>query len=322
MEDVGGVSAPESASTVAPPPSSADPEQIAAYIGSLAASLRKADASQVFPYLLARSARWGELRSAGGSVDASLLPPPSSELRQNLKRLSAESNWEELLHASENAVCLPCGRGWLDLQRYSWTACSQLGYSAAARAICSELKALLHELPALTDSALSDDTAAANPETKTWITENVLDPPPKPDAESPLIYVSASPQNMNGEADVYEEAAQLARSGRMIQAMELLGRRNGSDDAGRDRFLRNLRISQLCLATGHFAVAYPILQELFAEVQRRELLDWEATGFVVEPLKLLVQCIDKTSQDAQERNKIYSLLCRLEPGVALQLQRS
>jgi type VI secretion system protein ImpA len=319
--DAPGEALPQAGNAIAVPPASLDQEQVFAYLGKLAASFRQTDASQVFPYLLARSGRWGELRSAGDSVEPSFLPPPSTELRQSLKGLWADSSWIELLHAAENAVSLPCGRGWLDLQRYSWTACSQLGYYAAAKTICSELRALLRDLPGLADSALSDDTPAANPETKTWMAENVLDPAPQAEPAAPVIHISSPATGLNDEADPYEEAAQLARSGRMLQAMELLGRRNGSHDAGRDKFLRNLRISQLCLGAGHFAIAYPILQELFAEVQRRELLEWEGSGFVVEPLKLLVQCIDKTSQDAQERMKIYNLLCRLEPGVALQLQR-
>lgn len=293
-------------------------EDAFAIIGRLAEQLRGQDESSVAAYLLARSARWGELRSAGDSLDHALLTPPSSEVRQNLKRLIIDCNWKELLQATEAAVISPCGRAWLDLQRYAWTACSQLGYSAAARAICSELRALLHDYPALSCSALSDDTPAANPETRVWIEENILAPRA---AEPPVVQMASAPEIVNGHADHFQEAAEMARSGRMAEAMELLGRRNGTDDSGRERFLRRLKIARLCLSTGHFAIAYPILQELFAEIQRRELLDWEGAGFIAEPLKLLVHCIDKTSQDAQERAKVYNLLCCLEPGAALQLQR-
>jgi len=302
-------------------PKSSDPEEIFAIIGRLAAHMRKTDPQAVAAYLLSRSARWGELRSAGDSLDSSLLAAPSTDLRQNLKRFSNEGNWEELLNATETAMVSPCGRAWLDLQRYAWTACSQLGYYAVAKAICSELRALVRDFPSLPTVALADDTPAANPETRAWIEQNILDPQPEP---SP-VFVDAAPQpraSVNGHTDHYQEAAQLARAGRMVEAMELLGRNTGDSDSGREKFLRHLRVSQLCLNTGHFAIAYPILQDLFAEMQRRELLDWEGTDFVVEPLKLLVQCIDKTSQDTQERARIYNLLCRLEPGVALQLQRS
>lgn len=307
----------ESAQAIAEPPKSADPEEIFAIIGRLAAHMRKTDPSAVAAYLLSRSARWGELRSSGDSLDPSLPAAPSTDLRQNLKRFSNDGNWEELLNATEAAMVSPCGRAWLDLQRYAWTACSQLGYYAAARAICSELRALLRDFPSLPSAALADDTPAANPETRAWIEQNILDPQPEP---SP-VFAAPQPAALNGHADHYQEAAQLARSGRMVEAMELLGRPTGESDSGREKFLRHLRVSQLCLSTGHFTIAYPILQDLFAEMHRRELLDWEGTGFVVEPLRLLVQCIDKTSQDTQERAKIYNLLCRLEPGVALQLQR-
>jgi len=37
---------------------------------------------------------------------------------------------------------------------------------------------------------------------------------------------------------------------------------------------------------------------------------------------MLVQCIDRTTRDQQERSHAYSLLCRLGPVAALQLEKS
>jgi hypothetical protein len=51
-------------------------------------------------------------------------------------------------------------------------------------------------------------------------------------------------------------------------------------------------------------------------------VEWENTSFLVQPLSLLVQCIAKTSQDAEQRSEIYNLICRLEPSEALKLQNS
>jgi hypothetical protein len=62
-----------------------------------------------------------------------------------------------------------CGRGWLDLQRYSILACEGLGYQAASKAIRSELKTLLADFPQLPTAILNDDTGAANPETLNWL---------------------------------------------------------------------------------------------------------------------------------------------------------
>ena len=56
--------------------------------------------------------------------------------------------------------------------------------------------------------------------------------------------------------------------------------------------------------------------------EQRKLLEWESAKFLVQPLSLLVRCIDKTNQGGEQRAAIYNLLCRLEPAEALRLQSS
>jgi type VI secretion system protein ImpA len=68
----------------------------------------------------------------------------------------------------------PCGRGWLDLQRYAIRACDELGHTAASKALRSALKAFLVEFPELPAATLSDDTGAANPETVAWLRKESL----------------------------------------------------------------------------------------------------------------------------------------------------
>lgn len=333
------VAAEETASDVSPatdrPPSVTSPaflqvanpgnqEEAFAMVGRLAEHLRKQDSSAVSPYLMTRAVRWGELRSAGDDPDPALLAAPSSELRQTLKRLYVENKWPELLACVEAAVITPCGRAWLDPHRYAWHACNELGFSAAAKAICSGVKALLADFPSLSSWVLTDDTLVANTETKTWLEEYVVGPP-QGETGAQIVQLAApssAESHENGTVDPFEVAKQLAQNGRLLEAMDILTRQHSHEKSGRERFLRQIQISQLCLSTGKSAVAYPILQDLFSEIKTRALLDWESTSFVVYPLTLLVQCIDQTGQDAQERSQIYNLLCRLEPSVALQLQRS
>lgn len=298
-------------------------ENAATFVGSVAKDLRKLDPKSVVPYLLTRSLRWGELRSAAEDHDSPLLTAPSAETRQELTRLRKEHKWEEVLATAEAAVISPAGRAWLDVHRYAWEACNELSYSAVAKAICSELKALLADFPKLPDWKLDDDLHAANEETKVWIRKHVLGPAPKP--ETPIsIQSPASPiqgeLGGNGVTNIFETALQLAQKGSLAEAIHSLVHQNSRSDSGREKFVRRLQVSQLCMQTGQEAVAYPILQDLFSEIERRELLDWESTDFLVQPLTLLVQCIDRTNRDSQQRSQIYNLLCRLEPTVALQFQ--
>ncbi|RPI11147.1 MAG: type VI secretion system protein TssA, partial [Acidobacteriales bacterium] len=111
-----------SARAVAPagamPAEPADQEDAFRRIAAVAQFLRKESPCSPVAYLLLRGLRWGELRANGLSVDESQLDAPPTEVRQKLKRLAADGQWDEVLETAETAMAMPCGRGWLDLQRY------------------------------------------------------------------------------------------------------------------------------------------------------------------------------------------------------------
>jgi type VI secretion system protein ImpA len=293
-------------------------------VSMVADYLYKEDPANAVSFLLRRALRWGELRSQGESPDPAVLVAPSTELRQRLKRLYSEGNWEELLAAAESAVASACGRGWLDLQRYSWHACDQLYHSYAAQAICSEARNLLQDYPNFPQWTLSDDTPTANADTRSWIQERVL--PPKEEnnnAVAPVATAFRADTNPpeNGHAERFEAAMKLAKSGKISEAVESLSRVAAREGSGRERFQRQLELSRLCFATGHFAIAVPILQNMVSEIEKRGLFDWEDPSLMAPPLILLVQCMDRTKRDPAERARVHDLLCRLEPAYALQLEK-
>ncbi len=178
------VAAPPKARRKAGPQSAepADKDDAFERVIAVAAYLRREDPYSPAPYLLLRGLRWGELRAAGTTTDANLLEPPPTEIRQSLKRLANEGEWQQVLELAETATGMPCGRGWLDAQRYSARAAYELGYSQIAAAIQSEVNALLEDYPDLVDATLLDDTPSANAETQTWLEEiaPLRHPPRKP----------------------------------------------------------------------------------------------------------------------------------------------
>ena len=192
----------------------------------LAGYLRRESAYSPVPYLLLRGLRWGELRANGASVDETLLESPPSEFRQKLKRLAQESQWEEVLGTAETAMGLPCGRGWLDLQRYVVRACENLGswYDPIALAVRAEVKALLQDFPQLPSLTLSDDTPTANPETQAWLGE--LGTPPsagEASAQAPARQAQAEQEeSAGGVADAYDLAMEAMRARRPQDAIEIL----------------------------------------------------------------------------------------------------
>jgi type VI secretion system protein ImpA len=306
-----------------------DRDDAVARVIASAKFLRKENPYNPAPYLLLRGLRWGELRAAGDHIDETLLAPPPTEIRQKLKSLALDSNWSEALDTVETAMGMECGRGWLDLQRYAGRACHELGsyYDPIRTAIISGLRALLTDYPRLPDLTMMDDTPTANSETRAWIQEQVATAPPASGEPAQAEWSIAAPDESAAQPgvpqlpDPYELAMEAARGGRAQDGIELLMRELGQERSGRGRFHRKVQISQLCVSTGYENIALPILQELAAEIERRKLEDWEAPDLVARPLALLYQSLGKSGGDAEQRLKLYSWICRLDPLVALNVSR-
>jgi type VI secretion system protein ImpA len=305
----------------------ADREDAIQRLAIVAHFLRHESAVNPVPYLLLRALRWGELRAAGATLDPALLEAPPTEKRTVIKKMSMEGDWAGVLEDSEQAMSLPCGRGWIDLQRYAVRACESLGsdYEPVASGIRSALKALLADYPDLLNSSLMDDTPTANLETQTWLKENILPPPPapsEPDFAPAAVLTSSPSDSVNGEKgpDVIELAMKAARAGKVQEAIGILTREMNNERTGRGRFQRHIQLANIFLATKHEAIAYPILVELAEEIERRKLEEWEEAAIVAQPLALLYRCAEKLGRDDAEKEKIYQKLCRLDPGQALSLR--
>jgi type VI secretion system protein ImpA len=138
-------------------------------IAAAAQYLRRHYPASPVSYLLLRAVRWGELRNQGPDLPTSILTAPPTDVRMKLRSLAASDRWADVLELAEQAMGSECGRGWLDLQRYSISACDKLGYAAAAEALRSHVRSLLADFPALSNATLLDDTGAANPDTAAWL---------------------------------------------------------------------------------------------------------------------------------------------------------
>jgi type VI secretion system protein ImpA len=141
---------------------------------AIARFLRSADAQDVSSYLIVRAYQWGKLRNATPPLRHETLEPPPTELRVKLKKLFVSSDWATLLAEVEDALGLPSAGPWLDLHRYAVLALEQQGMTAAATALRSGIKGLLQDLPELQSATLLDDTAAASPDTRSWLDSEVL----------------------------------------------------------------------------------------------------------------------------------------------------
>jgi len=326
--------APKKGKSLAAEP--ADWDDAVARVNVCAAFMRTQNAYSPVPYLLQMAVRWGELREQGSSPSYDFLVAPTTAVRQTLKRLAAESNWEELLTAALAAAGAPCGRAWLDVQRYIWTASYNGGYSALAETVVASLRSLLRDFSEMRNWTLDDDTPTANPETQAWLDEMVVPKaaeivPAEAAPEAALEPVETEsgfsmdvPAPEEGEArvpDAYELAEQFMRQGQVESAIQLLARDAAQQPSGRMRFQRRMQVAQLCMAAGLGEVAHPMLEQLAREMEQRRLEEWENGEILAQPLALLLKCMEKTSNGTADRAAIFARLCHIDPAAAIHLSR-
>ncbi|MCU0245356.1 MAG: type VI secretion system protein TssA [Bryobacter sp.] len=304
----------------APPPSPAyggsqsvdpaDTDDCAHRLAALAAWLRREQPRSPAAYLLLRGWRWGELRALGQVLDPEWLDAPPTEIRQRLRRHAQEENWSVLLETGEEAMALPCGRAWLDLQRYTVTACEQLGeeYTGIAQAVLDGLASLLAAYPSLLELALSDDTPCANAATREFLQARGCLPGSRP---AP----AAAPRNGSSLSDE-TLVAEALRRGRPEQALEIVSRGLARETSGRGRFERKTQMARILIAAGRRAMARPLLEELRAEIAERRLDAWESAAMLIEPLVLLYGSLE---DDPGAQQEIYQTIFRLDPVKAFEL---
>jgi type VI secretion system protein ImpA len=294
-----------------------DREDAYARIGVVAEWLRKEDPYSPVPYVMVRAMRWGELRAAGKEIDQSLLTPPATELRSLLKSLYNDGDYDQLLSLIEAAAIDACGRGWLDLQRYFCNACDNVeGYENVKTAVVSELKSLLCDYPALPKMTFMDDTPTANPETQDWLQTLFFEP------DAPLLNAPVKSDEPGAETppDVMEVAKQVAKRGHVDEAIGMLARELETERFGRARFLRHIQLAEMCMSTGHEAIAYPILQKLAGEIETRDLEYWESPDLLSHALILLFRCGTKQKESPEMMKKLHARICCLDPVAALDLK--
>jgi type VI secretion system protein ImpA len=304
--------------------SSEPPDRIDAIkkIAEAAAFLRRREPQSPASYLMLRGLRWGELRAAIELADPTKLEAPPTDLRRHLKKLLLDKKYEELLEAAESAMALPCSRAWLDMQRFVVEACEALGsgYEAIARAIRSELKALVTDIPQLLDATLMDETPAANAETRAWLVSLSQAPASATPADGTAHAASSNGLGSRWPGqptDAYVSALQALRDGHERKAFEILQQDIARKRSGRERFRRRMQLVEICATTNKPNVAQPILDDVAAAIENHKLDEWEDPGLVASALATLMKMSVKIQADKAAQQKIFERICRLDPAQAL-----
>ncbi len=304
-----------------------DRGQAVAAVIAAAAFLRKAEPFSPAPYLLLRGLRWGELRTASGIANSTLLEAPPTELRQQIKRLALAKRWADLLEAGEQAIAHPGSRAWLDLQRLSVAACTALGkeYQPVATAIQSELRSLLNDLPELLDATLLDDTPAANPETKAWLQSLNAADHGSPVEENEEVsetraHRNGTPTWLAPSVDAHTLAKDALAAGQEAKAFAIMRAEVSRQRSGRRRFRRTMQMVELAIAAGKEGIAQPLLEDIAAAIENHKLDAWEDPEQMASDLMKLMLYSKKIQGSSSDKQKLFERICRLDPVQALSVE--
>ena len=303
----------------------ASPGEVGPRLDAIARFLRGHDPQNPAPYTMLRGYRWGELRAGGGRPDPRKLEAPSSDVRQRIKKLSIEGNWQGVIETGEKLMSEAGGRAWLDLQRYVVQACGKLGYRAPAGAIRAELRALLMELPDIPNWTLMDDSPTANAETKLWLKQVQTGTVPVEDGD-PIdapIEQEGTPLDERATMSMAPDAYQMAlEAGNAQEAMRILNRDLARQPSGRARFQRRLQMARICFDHGQFNLAHLFLEQLQAVTDEHKLETWETGEMVASALAMLYKCKIQRGDDPLVLEPLYNRIATLDPVQALNCAAS
>ena len=316
---------PSSQRPPAPPPI-ADRDSAFRRLLEIIEFLRQDDPDNPVAYLLVRAYRIGEVYSLAGQESEGERPGPSSEVRQELRRMVADERWDEALDRAERSLGRPEGRSWLDAHRYSIQALEATDRQNAALGCRSLLRMVLHDFPDLVAAELDDGTAAADAKTRLWLdSEGLLkldgkgaEPAPawpvEPAQPTPAPALTADAQ---GEVNVTSRATALAAAGRGAEAVLLLEQAMASATSGRERFLCELHLAETCLRLGNDQVALAFLEDLERQIDGFHLEDWEQRELCARVFGSLYHCL-KERGPGDRLQKVYARLCKLDVRRAIQ----
>ncbi len=293
-------------------------------------ALRKLDPTNPGPYLMLRGLRFGELRAAAVKSEMKLLEAPPTELRRQLRVLTLDQRWKDLLELTEASLALPCSRAWIDLHRTTTEALIGLGdeYNSVAIAIRSEVRALVRDVPEIRHAVLMDDTPACNPQTQAWLDDLMDDPAAVAETDesyetppSPPPGAKSSPLPWRKKfADPFRIATEALRRGDKPKALEIMRNEIETQSSGRGKFLRQVQVAELCVQANAKDIAQPFLSQVKQTMEEFRVPLWEDRALVVQALVDLYLYHEETIDNSTDRAAIFEQVCRLDPVRALGLR--
>ncbi len=290
--------------------------------------LQEKEPQKIMGFRLMRSLRWDIFGNLPPAQDGKTqLPAPNPQQRSFFENTLNQGDWKTLHEKAEEVFCGGSNHLWLDLQRYSATACKEMGklYEPIQNMIIFELGFLLKRLPGLENLSFSDGSGFCDGVTSTWITEEVL-PAFSGDGES-------SGGSGGGGSDPLEDERKeingLVAGGNIQQALAVAqnGIRNSASEE--DNFRRSILLGQVLMKAKQPDIALSIFESLDEKVGTYQLDKWnpdlatEAWSGLIQAIKVARASKPQNVQVVltEKHNTILKRISQVNPMKAFELSK-
>lgn len=299
---------------------------------SLAEFRRMADLKDPLPYRLVRLAAWmGVKQSPPSNGGATSIPAPQpADFASRVEAKLASQAWAGVLEDTEGRAHMAVF--WLDLHFWAWSALKGLGAASAAEAVAAEVKSLLIRCPDLPTLTFATNQPLANDGAKAWIKDVVLAAAAAGGAKSSgsagaPTEVTPDSATFEGLAEAKAQAAELAATGAVGDAVRVLEAGAARATRARERAAWKIAVAEVCADAGRADVALAQLEALQDELQATKLEMWDPE-LSAQLLRLLLWARQKAlpptqmnPEEHQRSRELLKRLARLDAAAALDYAR-
>jgi type VI secretion system protein VasJ len=295
--------------------------QVLQKIRNIATFLWQENLSNPQAYRLMRIALWSPIESLPPSEDGKTkIPAPPDQIRNILNDLKERGDYENLLKAAESR--LPQFIFWMDLNRLVSESFTHLGenYQRAKEAVHQETANFVQRLSGIENLTFINGTPFADLFTKQWLKEISL-------RGTPQAFESLSTESIQKEEDPMEkeveEANQLVKKGRLIEAVDRLQQKLNTSSSQREKLLWRLALSQILLQSKQSKLLMPNLEEILREIEYYRLEEYDPP-LALRGLKLVWLGMGLQSDQASKGRAMEALhrIAKLDLAEAIRLGKT
>ncbi|MFA6012439.1 MAG: type VI secretion system protein TssA [Desulfobacteraceae bacterium] len=225
-------------------------------------------------YRWLRFAIWEPLKTLPVSKDRiTKIPPPSPQTIAQIESLYREEDWQGLLMASESALHSSRHLFYLDLNRYSHEALSNMGkkFENARDVVLFETRHFTARLGDVENLLFSDQSPFAGEQTKEWLKRWVHEGTGNGDFHSGVV----GSEKTGAQEQIAELKEYLSKGGRLPDVVALFQKKINGSSTGKDALLFRLELVKLLALSKHEKIASSQIEHVLDALERHSLDIWE-----------------------------------------------